>query len=97
VVQAVDVWRVQVSDNGIGIQAQEAQALPQRYWRSERARRMRPDGMGLGLSIASEIVGAHGGTLALHPRDPQGTLVCIDLPVYSTDKEEFSDATNLGG
>lgn len=97
VAEASKVWRVQVSDNGIGIQAQEAQALPQRYWRSERARRMRPDGMGLGLSIASEIVGAHGGTLALHPRDPQGTLVCIDLPVYSTDKEEFSDATNFGG
>lgn len=95
--EALGVWRVQVSDNGIGIQAQEAQALPQRYWRSERARLMRPDGMGLGLSIAAEIVEAHGGTLVLHPRNPQGTQVCIDLPVYSTDTVGYSDAANIGG
>lgn len=89
--QAGPVWRVQVVDNGIGIAAQEAQALPQRYWRSERARLIRPDGMGLGLSIALEIAQAHGGTLVLEPHPPQGTRVCIDLPVCAIDTIDTID------
>ena len=37
-------------------------------------------GMGLGLYIAREIVGAHGGTIACEPRDGGGTIFRFKLP-----------------
>jgi K+-sensing histidine kinase KdpD len=37
-------------------------------------------GFGLGLSIASAIISAHGGNLTLHDREPRGLAVRIMLP-----------------
>ncbi|MBP1683973.1 MAG: two-component hybrid sensor and regulator [Deltaproteobacteria bacterium] len=38
-------------------------------------------GSGLGLTIAREIVLAHGGSIAFVPRQPHGTIFHVDLPV----------------
>mgnify|MGYP000923234980 CR=1 FL=1 len=39
-------------------------------------------GLGLGLSIAREIVTAQGGTLTLQDREPHGLAVRIELPAW---------------
>ncbi len=40
----------------------------------------RPDGVGLGLSLAHRIVVLHGGTLRLEDREAGGTRAVISFP-----------------
>ena len=54
---------IEVADNGPGL---DAAAIDQLF---EPFHTTRADGSGLGLSIAREIVEAHGGTLTVVPPD----------------------------
>ncbi len=66
-----------VSDDGIGIPESERAVVVERFVRGDPARS--GEGSGLGLSIATWIVGAHGGRLLLEDNRP-GLRVRILLP-----------------
>jgi signal transduction histidine kinase len=70
-----------VGDRGIGIPAQDKLKIFDRYYRSENARRCRPDGTGLGLPVAQAIVAAHRGRITITDRPGGGTLFCVVLPL----------------
>ena len=44
----------------------------------------KPNGLGLGLSIVSSIVAAHGGTIGSHNAADGGAVFCITLPETKT-------------
>src|SRR6185295_12716376 len=44
----------------------------------------KPNGLGLGLSIVSSIVAAHGGTIGSHNAADGGAVFCITLPQTKT-------------
>jgi signal transduction histidine kinase len=69
----------QVEDSGIGIPAAEQESVFQPFFRSAGHTRF-PQGMGLGLHIAREIVAAHGGSLTLSSRPGEGTTFTVRLP-----------------
>jgi signal transduction histidine kinase len=46
------------------------------------------EGFGLGLSIVSAILAAHGGTVAVEPEEPHGARFVVTLPVAGPDTEE---------
>lgn len=71
---------LEVADDGIGIPADERPRIFDRFYRGARARRQRPDGSGLGLSIAAWIVEAHRGTVTVDAVIPQGTRFTVRLP-----------------
>jgi signal transduction histidine kinase len=72
---------ITVEDEGPGIPDRAKSAMLQPFVRGEASRHMDGGtGFGLGLSIASAIVTAHGGTLSLHDRDTHGLTVRIALP-----------------
>jgi two-component system, OmpR family, sensor kinase len=73
--------QVQVSDNGIGISADEVDRVFDRFYRGGGADRYHGGGTGLGLPIARAIIEAHGGTITLASRPGEGTEVSIVLPV----------------
>ncbi|HEY6780255.1 MAG TPA: HAMP domain-containing sensor histidine kinase, partial [Thermoleophilaceae bacterium] len=59
--QAARELVLEVRDHGPGLPADDADALFERFWRSERGRERGKGGAGLGLAIVAGIVEAHGG------------------------------------
>jgi signal transduction histidine kinase len=80
--QEQDVW-IRVADTGPGIAAEEQQRVFEPFYRSEHDRRF-PQGLGLGLTIAHELVLAHGGRLELDSQPGQGSRFAIHLPLSSS-------------
>ena len=75
-----DTVRIDIQDEGIGIDADELPQVFERFVRGRRARAHRADGTGIGLSIARAIIQAHHGDITLESAPEQGTRVCIELP-----------------
>jgi heavy metal sensor kinase len=79
---------IAVADSGIGI---EQTALPHvfdRFWRADKVRSRSEGGAGLGLSLASQIVQRHGGTISVESSVGQGTTFIVKLnsvPLTNTD------------
>jgi signal transduction histidine kinase len=71
---------VEVQDNGIGISPDEQQRLFQPYHRVEQDRQKFP-GIGLGLTVAKQIVEAHGGKIWLTSRPDEGSTFHFTLPL----------------
>jgi signal transduction histidine kinase len=65
---------IEVSDNGPGIPPQVRDRLFEAFQSSARL-----GGTGLGLTIAAELIKAHGGTLELRETGPAGTLFRITV------------------
>jgi two-component system osmolarity sensor histidine kinase EnvZ len=69
---------VEVRDRGPGIPEGEAERLKHPFTRLDRARGSR-SGSGLGLAIVDRIARAHGGSLALLPREGGGLVARLAL------------------
>jgi heavy metal sensor kinase len=72
--------QIAVSDTGIGIPAECASRVFERFYRVDRARSRSDSGSGLGLSIAKYAAEAHGGSIALDSRPGLGTTFTVLLP-----------------
>ena len=71
--------RISVADDGPGIVPQEQQSVFEPFFRSTQERRF-PQGLGLGLTIARDIVEAHGGTLEIDSAYEEGSRFVVHLP-----------------
>ncbi len=71
---------VDVEDEGPGISNAEKDKVFEPFYRSDEARDVDRQGMGLGLAIARSVILGHGGTIDLLDRKPRGLLVHIVLP-----------------
>lgn len=82
---------LELADEGIGLVSEDHQRLFERHFRGESARKVRPDGLGIGLCIAKAIMAAHDGTIELHDNHPTGTKVRLSLPLFNGSPNESSD------
>jgi signal transduction histidine kinase len=78
-----DEVRVEVTDTGEGIAAEDLPRVFERSFRTERSR-TRPEedgapGAGLGLAIARGLIEAHGGTMNVESDPGQGSRFCFTL------------------
>lgn len=71
---------IDIEDNGPGIPESEIERVFEPFRRLETSRNRETGGSGLGLSIARNIVRAHGGDIILTNR-PEGLCVCVTLPI----------------
>jgi signal transduction histidine kinase len=84
---------VSVRDYGIGICPDALPHIFDRSFRAPEATASAP-GLGLGLSIAAEVVARHGGTISAGPADGSGTRVTVRLPLLDNAADAF--ATTAG-
>lgn len=68
-----------ISDTGIGILPEDQKRIFDRFYRAEKARSTKGH-FGLGLSIASEIVKLHHGTINVSARPGGGSVFTVMLP-----------------
>jgi len=71
---------VAISDSGPGIPAEHLPHIFDRFYRVDRARSRELGGAGLGLSIARELVRAHGGDITVHSVPGEGSTFTVRLP-----------------
>lgn len=71
----------EVVDAGMGIDVADLGRVFSPFFRAERSRTRSAGGVGLGLTLAKQIVEAHGGTLELASAPGQGTTAQVLLPV----------------
>jgi two-component system phosphate regulon sensor histidine kinase PhoR len=72
--------RFEVSDSGIGIDAQHIARLTERFYRVDKSRSRETQGTGLGLAIVKHVLLRHGGKLAIRSVPGQGSVFTASLP-----------------
>jgi signal transduction histidine kinase len=75
--QEAVIVRFVVADNGVGIAAEDLPRIFDKFYRVSRS--SGPEGAGLGLTIAKEIVEAHGGTIGAESELGKGTTFSFTL------------------
>jgi signal transduction histidine kinase len=73
-----DEARVEVSDTGPGLTAEQMSQVFDRYWQASKTAR---EGAGLGLYIAKGIVEAHRGRIWAERNDEGGAVFLFTLPL----------------
>lgn len=73
-----EVW-IRVSDTGPGIEPEDQARIFTPFYRGVSVTRF-PQGMGLGLTIANDLVVAHGGRLEVESTPGQGSRFTIRMP-----------------
>ncbi len=76
-----DVVRIEVRDEGPGIEPDHLPHLFDRFYRVDAGRAAPGGGRGLGLSIARTVIEAHGGTIGATSGSGVGTTITIELPL----------------
>ena len=92
-----DGWVVcKVSDNGPGILHSEKSKIFDKFHQSDNDRNLKKQGWGLGLSIAQEIVNAHGGEIGVESAGlGQGATFWFKIPQVALKPKEDAKADTL--
>jgi signal transduction histidine kinase len=74
-------YQVRVTDNGVGLSAEEVGHVFQPFFRGERTRKV--EGTGLGLAIVKRVVEASGGGVSVASQPGAGTTFVVQLPLQA--------------
>ncbi|MBQ8281810.1 MAG: HAMP domain-containing histidine kinase [Lachnospiraceae bacterium] len=77
--------RIQVVDNGRGMEAEELSRITEAFYRVDKSRSRKQGGAGLGLALCRKIVELHNGTLKFESIPGKGTSAVVEL--YSKERE----------
>jgi signal transduction histidine kinase len=72
--------RIDISDTGIGIPADEIDSVFDEFFRATNARKSASEGTGLGLSLVKQIVERHGGRISVTSIEGRGSTFMVFLP-----------------
>ncbi len=87
-----DVAEIRIHDTGIGISSEQIPRLFTKFFRTENGVRARPDGTGLGLYIAKNIIEKHKGEIRIESELNRGATAIVTLPIL-----EVEPASQAGG
>lgn len=78
---APDAVRLEIKDTGVGIPEEEIKKMFGKFYRGTNVVQIEPNGSGLGLYIAKNIIENHGGKIDLSSVLGRGTTFSITLPL----------------
>ncbi|TKB95732.1 hybrid sensor histidine kinase/response regulator transcription factor [Pedobacter cryophilus] len=95
--------KLSVSDTGIGINPENKDKVFDRFFQDDSSKSILNQGSGIGLSIASEFVKMHGGTIEVESIIGKGSQFTIhfpfqrltNLPVSEEEFESIDDESNV--
>jgi signal transduction histidine kinase len=73
-----DHIKISIQDNGCGMKKEELDNLFVRYYRGENTT-AKPEGSGLGMAIAKQIIELHGGSILAESAPGSGTCITIEF------------------
>ena len=76
-----DAASVSVEDTGEGIPAELLPFVFERFYHVDPSRSRATGGTGLGLTIAKQLVEAHGGAIRASSIEGEGTTITFELPM----------------
>jgi signal transduction histidine kinase len=79
--QTTDTVRLSVCDRGPGVPAGCEEKIFRQFYRTHESLNSGIQGAGLGLTLARQIVRAHGGEVGYQPRPGGGSCFAVDLPL----------------
>ncbi len=78
------VGRISVADHGPGLETEEMSRIFEPFYRADPSRSRDSGGAGLGLSIVSAVVSAHGGQVTVKETSGGGVTFEVELPLVSS-------------
>lgn len=76
--------RIIISDTGVGIPEEEIPHVKEKFYKANKTVR----GSGIGLAVADEIIGHHGGKITIESKENVGTNVTILIPLKKDDEQK---------
>jgi len=77
--------RVEIMDDGVGIEAKHRPRLFERFYRVDKGRSREAGGTGLGLAIVKHLVNTMGGQVGVEANRPVGSVFWLTLPARESD------------
>lgn len=71
---------IDVADSGLGISPEDQPHIFEKFFRTADARRVEPNGNGLGLSLSRDILTTIGGSIAFRSTKAQGSTFTVTIP-----------------
>ena len=84
--------RIDVIDQGPGIDAAHLPRLFERFYRVDKARSRKLGGTGLGLAIVKHIAQVHGGTVSVDSQPGRGSTFSLSFPSAARRSDEDCDS-----
>lgn len=72
---------IRVTDNGNGVSSEDISQLVEPFFRTDKSRRKKTGGHGLGLYLSNKIAHAHDGDMHIENSINEGLIVTVVLPI----------------
>ena len=73
--------RLEVADSGIGMSEEQLAHLFEEFFRTAEAKKMDPNGTGLGMALVKQVVDRYNGTIEVKSKPGEGSRFIVHLPV----------------
>lgn len=83
-----DSAHLRVEDTGIGIELKEQGRIFTKFFRTENAILLQPDGSGVGLYATKSIIEKHGGSISFTSEPKKGTVFRVLVPLAHAQKTQ---------
>ncbi len=89
--------RIDVSDTGIGIRAEDLPHVFDRFYRTAPHTPDNTESVGIGLALVKELVDLHRGSITVQSKEQEGTTFTILLPLRQAEYEpDHADPEQMG-